>query len=320
MKDLIRKLLKEYEDEKAFKRNEVLFFKFLNNYRKASKSTGPKLFDYLRSNMRSFNLDPNESQHYFNLYTQNFREDGKYELTNKSELNQYHKLKSQKTSNQRAGDLVAELKPFKGSNLKAVWEKDNNGDWGYVVYSWDWYPVYMFKYKRWFEVDNKYSSSTSKQMSQSNPRKYNESIGKTMIIVSRNEMTDLLRGNDTTENVILNKNDRFVKSIEKQLNEFKQVRLGWNPRVRVSFNFISVDIVDGDPVVDVEVVKVDKMNDNRLDRNAGDFLRGDMVGVSKEYVTDLMKDYISRYSSTLMGRDVSKNIIVNVGYVDNPNL
>lgn len=320
MRDLLRKLLREFEEENAFTKKESLFFKFLNNYKKSPNATSSKLGDFMLKNMKSFGLDPSEHTHYFNLYTQNYREDGRYDLTKKSELNQYHNLKSKRTSNQRAGDLVRELKPFKGSNLHAEWEKDYKGDWAYVVYSWNWYPIFMYKYRRWFEVDNKYSSSTSKHMSQSNPTRYNSSIGKTMIIVSRNEMKDLKSGNESVDKVITNKNEKFINTIEKQLNEFKQVRLGWDPRVRVGFNFMSVNIEDGNPVVDVEVVTVDKMNGLKIDREAGNFFRDEMMGVTKEYVTDLMKDYISRYSSSVLGRDVSRDIVVNVSYLDNPNI
>jgi hypothetical protein len=126
MKDLLRRLLKEYDEEKAFTTKEALFFKFLNTYRRASKSTGSKLADFLMSNMKSFSLNPSDYQHYLNLYTQNYREDGRYDLTKKSDLNQYHKLKSVRTSNQRAGDLVGELKPFKGNNLDEITESLNN--------------------------------------------------------------------------------------------------------------------------------------------------------------------------------------------------
>ena len=83
MKDLLRKLLKEFDEEKAFTKNESIFFKFLNNYRKVSKPTSSRLSDFMTSNMKSFGLDPSENQHYLNLYTQNFREDGQYILTKK---------------------------------------------------------------------------------------------------------------------------------------------------------------------------------------------------------------------------------------------
>jgi hypothetical protein len=314
MEDLLRRLLKEYDEEKAFTTKEALFFKFLNTYRKASKSTGTKLGDFMMSNMRSFGLNPSDYQHYLNLYTQNYREDGRYDLTKKSELNQYHKLKSVRTSNQRAGDLVAELKPFKGNNLRADWEKDNNGDWAYVVYSWDWYPVFMYKYKRWFQVDDNYSSSTSKHMSHSHPARYNSSIRKTVFIVTRDEMKNLRNGYETTENVISNKNEKLIKTIEKQLNEYKQVRLGWDPRVRISYNFVGVDFVDDNPVIDVSVVYVDKMNGQKIDREAGDFRSGEMEGVTRDYIADLMTQYIERYVSSILGRDVVGDAVVNVTF------
>jgi hypothetical protein len=241
--------------------------------------------------MKSFALNPSEYQHYLNLYTQNYREDGRYDLTKKSELNQYHKLKSVRTSNQRAGDLVAELKPFKGNNLKANWEKDYKGDWAYVVYSWDWYPIFMYKYRRWFQVDDNYSSSTSKQMSQSNPGRYNSSIGKTVFVVSRDEMRNLRDGNEKTENVVSNKNEKLIKTIENQLNEY-----------------------NNNPVIDVSVVYVDKMNGLKIDREAGDFRSGEMEGVTRDYITDLMSQYIERYASSILGRNVVDDAVVNVTF------
>ena len=318
MRHILRRLLKEYEEEKAFTKKEVLFFKFLNAYKKASKAAKRQLSDFMLKNMPTFGFDPAEFTYYSNLYTQNYREDGRYDLTKKSELNQYHTLKKQKTSNANARDFVVELKPFKGSNLRADWEQDYNGEWAYIVYSWDWYPIFMYKYKRWFEVDDRYSSSTGKHMSNATPRRYNEKLGKTMYILSRKDMKDLRDGNQTVESVTKNKNQMFIDKIENQIDKPKQVRLGWNPRVRVTYTFKSVDIEDDSPVIDLEVVKVDKMGGQtytQIDREAGDFFRDEMLGVTKEYVTDLLKDHISDYSSNILGRDVSKNILVNISYI-----
>jgi hypothetical protein len=70
--------------------------------------------------------------------------------------------------------------------------------------------------------------------------------------------------------------------------------------------------------VSVNIVKVDKMNGLKIDKEAGNFFRNEMIGVTREYVTDQMKDYVSRYSSALLGRDVSRDIVVDVSYLDNP--
>jgi hypothetical protein len=316
MKDLIRKLLRESEDEKAFTKKEALFFKFLNTFKKAAKSkfTDSKLSDVIYSNLKSFGLDLSDYHYYWDLYTQNYREDGRYDLTTKGELNSYHSMKPKRTANSSASDYVKQLKPFKGSNLSAEWKKDFKGDWAYVVYSWNWYPIYLFKYRKWFQVDDKYSSSTSKHISQSNPSRYNPNLDKVMIIVSPQEIRSLLHGEESTEKIISKKNEKFINTIENQFNEYKQVRLGWDPRLRISFNFTNVEFVDEHPVVDLDIVHVDKMNGLKIDREAGDFMTGQMVGVTREYVSNLMKEHISNYSSFLLGRDVSKDIVVNVNF------
>ena len=141
-----------------------------------------------------------------------------------------------------------------------------------------------------------------------------------MFIVSQDEMFNLLNGQETSENIIKNKNKKFIDVVGKEIDKFNQVRLGWDPRVRISFNFIKVSIEENDPRVDVEVINVDKMDNNKIDRSSGNFLKGEMVGVSKEYITNLMKEYISRYSSSILGRDVSNEISVIVTYLDNPNI
>ena len=323
MEYLIKKILKEYaeEEEKAFPKNVSLFFKFLNGYRKGGNVTLNDLGNFMLSNMKTFGLKPQEYQHYLNLYTQNFREDGQYILTKKNELNtEYNQSKPKRTSNSKASDLVRDLQPFKGSNLEGKWKQDYKGVWAYVVYSWNWYPIYMYKYKKWFEVDNRYSSSTGRHMSATSPGRYNSQLRKTMFIVSQDEMSNLLNGQETSENIIKNKNKKFIDVVGKEIDKFNQVRLGWDPRVRISFNFIKVSIEENDPRVDVEVINVDKMDNNKIDRSSGNFLKGEMVGVSKEYITNLMKEYISRYSSSILGRDVSNEISVIVTYLDNPNI
>ena len=69
-----------------------------------------------------------------------------------------------KTSNGRARELVINRIPFKGSNTNAGYTKGV-----YVVYSYDWYPVFVFKDGQWFENEVRFSPSTAKQMGQLRP-------------------------------------------------------------------------------------------------------------------------------------------------------
>jgi hypothetical protein len=45
-----------------------------------------------------------------------------------------------------------------------------------VVYSYNWYPIFVYKNGQWFENENRYSMSTAKQMSQLRPHNQGEII------------------------------------------------------------------------------------------------------------------------------------------------
>lgn len=70
-----------------------------------------------------------------------------------------------KTSNRKGSELVLNKIPFKGSNTHSKYY--DNGS--YVVFSYDWYPIYLYKDGQWFENEDGYSMSTKKQMSQLRP-------------------------------------------------------------------------------------------------------------------------------------------------------
>jgi hypothetical protein len=74
-------------------------------------------------------------------------------------------------ANRNSKDYVKQLKPFQGSNLHAV-----KTSAFYIVYSYGWYPLFLYDYKNnvWFENEDKYSMSTSKQTTQARPT--NETI------------------------------------------------------------------------------------------------------------------------------------------------
>jgi hypothetical protein len=69
-----------------------------------------------------------------------------------------------RTSNTKGRNLVLNKIPFKGSNTHGEYVKGS-----YVVFSYDWYPIFVFKDGQWFENEEGYSMSTKKQMSQLRP-------------------------------------------------------------------------------------------------------------------------------------------------------
>ena len=72
-----------------------------------------------------------------------------------------------RTTNKKSSKYVNEMQEFKASNLSARWETKTK----YVVYSYDWYPVYVFDSVSsvWYENEERYSPSTARQMSQARP-------------------------------------------------------------------------------------------------------------------------------------------------------
>jgi hypothetical protein len=90
--------------------------------------------------------------------------------------------KKMRTANTRGRELVQNKIPFKGSNTHANYVKDV-----YVVYSYNWYPIFVFKDGQWFENENRYSVSTAKQMSQLRP--YNQGE---IIKTSKSKLEDII--------------------------------------------------------------------------------------------------------------------------------
>ena len=71
-----------------------------------------------------------------------------------------------RVANKNASKYVDELKTFQGSNTFAEEHTDNL----YVVYSYGYhFPMYVKYRNTWYENNDKYSVSTSKQQSQSRP-------------------------------------------------------------------------------------------------------------------------------------------------------
>jgi hypothetical protein len=311
-KKILRLIKEENESERAFDKREVLFFKYLTKYRLLKQAGSRELYDFAKKNLPSFGFNPDSINHYFNLFTQNYRADGKYEDTKVSDLIDYNKIKPKRTSNVDAWKYVNELLPFKGSNLEGNWEMDYRGDWGYIVTSYDWYPIYIYKYKKWFEVSDRYSSSTGKQMSRARPTDSNT------VVLNRKEM-NMVRDGVKFDEFKINKSKSFTQRIDKLIDSgsVQRVRMGWDPRLRVYFVYSGVRVSGDIPEIDIDVMEVTKMVDNSIDREAGDFFKGEMNGVSKNYLEDLFKEFLSRAWADEFGENESKfkNIlVVNVNY------
>jgi hypothetical protein len=74
-------------------------------------------------------------------------------------------------ANRDARAYVQDRTPFKGSNIDAVWRRNNfTGDRMYVVtsYSTHW-PMFIWENGVWYENAAKYTPTTSRHQSQTHP-------------------------------------------------------------------------------------------------------------------------------------------------------
>lgn len=69
-----------------------------------------------------------------------------------------------RSSNKDSRSLVQSRTPFNANNLSGEFVGDV-----YVVKSYGYYPIFVYKNGKWYENQDKYSKTTSKQMSQSRP-------------------------------------------------------------------------------------------------------------------------------------------------------
>ena len=165
MDNLIKKILREYFDkdvnEKLLSKEEVRLFKMLNN-KKHELGTKPDMVGFIGMMLKLMGKPEHRASFYYEVYTQNYRPEGDYENLTRETFKDYRGFKQKRTPNNTAWEYSTATIPFKGSNIEGFWDENNKGEWYYVVQSWGWYPVFLFKNDQWYSVNDTYSSSTSK--------------------------------------------------------------------------------------------------------------------------------------------------------------
>ena len=175
MKQIIRKILKEevsvQQDNYQRKMVDILKREGFD-----SRTPYQKVLNYLNSVIGIVGMDAFEMYQIF--------KDNVGRVSNDPLVRKDIKDRKMKTANIRARDLVVNRIPFKGSNTHAEYR---NGV--YTVFSYDWYPVFVYKDGQWFENEDGYSMSTKKQMSQLRP--YNQGE---IIKTNKDKLWDIIRG------------------------------------------------------------------------------------------------------------------------------
>jgi len=161
MEHIIKKLLVEMisNEELPLSKLEILALKFLTKTNLTPKTNQNIIIKKLMSEL---DFTREEAVKIYSLFLSNYRKDSDYEsiiTPNRSSF-----TKSTSTPNKRGRDFVINRIPFTGSNIMGKYVGGV-----YVVTSYNWYPIFVFKNGQWYENGSGYSMSTKKQMSQLRP-------------------------------------------------------------------------------------------------------------------------------------------------------
>ena len=310
MDNFIKKLLRESvdNDEKLLSKEEVRLFKLLNN-KKHELGTKEEMTDFIIMMLKLMGKPTHRASFYYEVYTQNYRPEGDYENLTQETFKDYRGFKQKRTPNNTAWEYSTATIPFKGSNVEGFWDENNKGEWYYVVQSWGWYPVFLFKNDQWYTVDDTYSSSTSKQMSQSRPRIYFDQLNSEVVSVSKTEIKDLMNGKGL-EDVEQKRYGDFVsskESLSKLPAKTKTFGWSWNDKIKATFKITNIETENDDVIFEITVIKAGYVEGTNK-----------MVKFEGEYPEDFkrrLNEYLDGFVNKTYGQSVrKKNIVLNVNY------
>lgn len=283
------------ESERVLEPNVIKLFKYLDVEKKTNK-TRAALLSKIENLAPYLGISPQYAKFLLELYVLNYRKDGNYQDLTKDNYVDPRKMEGKWTSNTKANEYTIAQLPFRGSNLKAYWTTDLKNQEYYVVESYGWYPVYIYKDGKWYENVKRYSSSTSRQMSNANPVDWSEDLKTDVFLLTPDEMKKLQRG--VTHDEIMKSKLERLKSLEPELQKRRKqtARLyrswyddGNVPNVNVKFKINSIDMGENELTVVVDIFDVVKREGNTQIPTPENYLKGEIPNLTKEKVENRIK-------------------------------
>lgn len=308
----IRRILKEAleggTEGRVLSNKEIKLFKTINA-KKEELGSKAKLIEFIQMMLNLMGKNTSEARFYYEVYTQNYRPEGDYENLTQDNFKDLRGFKQRKTPNNTAWEFTTARIPFKGSNLEGEWDDDSKGEWYYVVKSYGWYPVYIYKNGQWFAVNNAYSSSTSKQMSNARPRVWSDNLKSEIVYLSPEEMKDVMFTGKNLEDIESERYQGFVGAKDGHGMDINRTKtFGWgNDKIKASFKIDKVDIEGNDVIFNIQIKKAGNVEGTNK-----------MVQFTDGYPEDFKKkldEYLTQYINQLFGQELRrKNIVVSVKY------
>lgn len=280
-------------------------FKVLDEEKKKKKKRA-EILQVIENLAPYMNIPPDYAFYILELYLLNYRKDGDYSGLTKGNFVDPRKQPGKTTPNTSAKLYTVAQMPFKASNLMGRWSKDYKGNPFYEVVSYDWYPVYIFKDDKWYEVTKRYSSSTSRQMGNSNPVKWDKELEEPVYLLTQEEMEMLKRGVSHEE--VMKHKVKALKKFEPELTKRKKTAKSyrWHGEAEtansnIKFKIKSIEDEGDKAIVEVDILDVILRGDRGEEPTPQNYLKGEMRGMNKEIaeekvkikIMELLRDYMA---------------------------
>ena len=283
----------------------VKLFKVLDEEKKKKKKRA-EILEVIENLAPYMNIPPDYALYLLELFLLNYRKDGDYSGLTKGNFIDPRKQQGKTTSNTKANLYTVAQMPFKGGNLIGQWSKDYNGKPYYEVVSYNWYPVYIFKDEKWYEVTGRYSSSTSKQMNNTNPVEWSGELQEVVYLLSQEEMKMLKQG--ATHEEVMKHKLKKLKELEPELIKRKKTAKAFSwmgdaetANANIKFKIKSIEEEGDKAIVTVDILDVIRRGDNGEEPTPQNYLKGEMQGMTKEKaeekakvkIMDILRDYMA---------------------------
>lgn len=261
--NILRVSLLENDNHKAFIPEDVFVFKQLNKIMKSAKTKENILLE-LKKLLDLMSLSQDDALYYYYTWVLNYRENGDYDSITNAQKVGLETLKKTKSTVGGSGTYVRSKIPFKASNLEGFWEKDVNNVDQYVVVSYNWYPIILYKDGRWYVVSDSYSRSTSRHIGSGLP--HTQKITR----LTPDELRLLRLGKNVDElktKKVSNLVSKFNQYIGKDFFSHMYVSYWVNPeavpvvgprnKFRVKFTLKSIDVDGLNIILNVKIDSLD---------------------------------------------------------------
>ena len=266
LKNIIRKALLEQVGKSPLTNSEIKFFKIINQ-KKSEFKTKKELLGYFISMMPFIGKSPSDGLTYYELYVMNYRPNGDYENITPEEFKDVRDMKQIKTPNINAWKFTRAKIPFKGSNLEGRWETNLKNEAYYFVQSYNWYTIFLFINNQWYENTDYYSTSTSKQISNAYPVRYDDNLKSNVIGVSKWEIQKLQNGESSFEDIIQKRKTDFEEKFKNDDELKKSQLISWYTNYgdepnKVKYKITDVKIDNDEVIIQVKIEKGGKKTVN----------------------------------------------------------